>query len=146
MLRYVKGDLMKAPERMIIHGCNTMGVMGSGVAYLIRRDFPKAYEAYRNHYEAHGLKLGEVVWATDKGKTIGNAITQARFGRDGSRYVNYDAVRDAIRAVSVMCVTLEIDSVAMPKIGAGLGGGDWNVIAEIVDQESSDFQAVIYEL
>ncbi len=146
MIKYVKGDLMKASEKIIIHGCNAMGVMGSGVAYLIRRDFPGAYKVYRDHYEAHGLRLGEVVWAKTRGKIIGNAITQGKFGRDGDRYVDYDAVRSVIRVVNQVCVNCYEHSVALPKIGAGLGGGDWNVISEIIEQEATDFLAVVYEL
>jgi len=126
MIKYVKGDLMKAPEKMIIHGCNAQGVMGSGVAYLIR--------------------LGEVIWATTGGKIIGNAITQDKFGRSGDRYVDYDVVRSVIRVVNQMYVKRYEHSVALPKIGAGLGGGDWNVISEIIEQEATDFLAVVYEL
>ena len=36
--------------------------------------------------------------------------------------------------------------IAMPLIGAGLGGGDWNVISEIIEEESLKFQPVVYEL
>jgi O-acetyl-ADP-ribose deacetylase (regulator of RNase III) len=146
MLKYVRGDLMEASERMIVHGCNAMGVMGSGVAYFIRRDFPEAYEVYRDRHETSGLNLGEVVWALSKGKVIGNAITQARFGRYKIRYVDYDAIRSSIRIVNEECVRTGIRSVALPKIGAGFGGGDWKIISEIIEQESTDFQAVIYEL
>jgi len=146
MIKYVKGDLMKAPEKMIIHGCNAQGVMGSGVAYLIRRDFPEAYKKYRDRYEAHGLRLGEIIWATTGGKIIGNAITQDKFGRSGDRYVDYDAVRSVIRVVNQMYVKHYEHSVALPKIGAGLGGGDWNIISEIIEQEATDFLAVVYEL
>jgi O-acetyl-ADP-ribose deacetylase (regulator of RNase III) len=36
--------------------------------------------------------------------------------------------------------------VAMPQIGAGLGGGDWTVIAAIIESELTDVQPVVYIL
>ncbi len=36
MITYKQGDLMKASETYIAHGCNAQGVMGSGVAKAIR--------------------------------------------------------------------------------------------------------------
>lgn len=29
---YKQGDLLSCPERVILHGCNAQGVMGSGIA------------------------------------------------------------------------------------------------------------------
>ena len=35
MIEYVTGDLLASDEPIIAHGCNTMAVMGSGIARLI---------------------------------------------------------------------------------------------------------------
>jgi len=34
----------------------------------------------------------------------------------------------------------------MPKIGAGLAGGDWNVIAAIIEEEFTAVQPIVYWL
>ena len=145
-IEYVSGDLMQTSERVIIHGCNSHGVMGSGVARLIRDQFPVAYHVYRNSYLQDGLSLGTIVWAETCGKIIGNAITQRNYGRVQDIYVDYDAVRSAMKNVNAYCVEHGIARVAMPKIGAGLGGGDWIVIAKIIEDESLDFTPVVYVL
>lgn len=36
-------------------------------------------------------------------------------------------------------------TIAMPKIGSGLGGGDWNTIAQIINTEIQDLKVKVYE-
>lgn len=160
MLIYRNGDLMDAQEPFIIHGCNAQGVMGSGVAKAIRDKHPEAYQIYREVYEEQGnlLLMGQVVWKwitipeDPKGtRVIGNAITQEFYGRDGKRYVDYDAVRDAFAEVRRYLDEMVEDLgdspyVAIPRIGAGLGGGDWDTIAKIIQEEMGDHDVVVYDL
>ena len=78
-IEYIKGDLMTSDIRHIIHGCNAQGVMGSGVAKLIRDKYPSAYTDYNDVYNNKGLELGEIVISVQNdGKIICNAITQTR--------------------------------------------------------------------
>jgi len=142
-IEYVKGDLFSTDAKYIIHGCNAQGVMGSGVAKIIRERYPEAYDEYRRFFEVEGnLVLGDVIWAESNGKWICNAITQQFYGRDGQRYVSYDAVAQAMWEINKFCP----GPVAMPKIGAGLGGGDWNVISAIIESELKDTKPFVYEL
>ena len=144
---YKKGNLITAPESLIIHGCNNRGVMGSGVAREIRREFPEAYNEYKTMFKHFGLPLGNIIWAYTKGKWIGNIITQDGFGKDGKKYVSYDAIKKCLRNINNNSMYFSTDNhVAMPKIGAGLGGGNWNIISEIIEEESLKFQPVVYEL
>jgi len=125
--------------------------MNSGVAKAIRSKWPEAYEAYMKM--GSEMKLGGLSWATiacqDTGlqKTIFNAITQEFYGRDGKQYVSYEAVKDCMERVNFLAAQHNfIPHVAMPKIGAGLGGGDWEIIAKIIEEASAHFQPVVYEL
>lgn len=154
-IEYIRGDLFTTDIEVIVHGCNAQGVMGSGVAKIIREKYPKAYERYRKDFEFNkGLKLGEIIAVpcgdrvNDRAnyKVIVNAITQEFYGRDGQRYVSYDAVADAMERIDRMSQIYGITEVAMPKIGAGYGGGDWNVIESIIESELKQVRVVVYEL
>lgn len=156
MIEYVKGDVLEAPAgSIIVHGCNTAGVMGSGVALAVKNKFPGAFEVYvREHYE-RGLDLGSNTYYIDEsGIVIVNAITQKHYGRTGQRYVNYEAVAqsfdDIIRFIDERRFFQEAtpwDTIAFPKIGAGLGGGNWNIIQAIIDEAIPDtWKKVCYEL
>lgn len=148
---YKTGDVTAATERVIVHGCNAQGVMGSGVAAAIRRRFPQAFAQYREHFEDIGLPLGHIVWAfTSDGYAIGNMITQEYFGHDGARYVDYEAVLKSFTFLNQAMGRPLFDNygsaVAMPRIGAGLGGGDWKRIAGIIEATSTNYQPVVYGL
>lgn len=154
-IEYIKGDLFQTPIKVIVHGCNAQGVMGSGVAKIIREKYPKAYERYRYQFEERGgLKLGDVIAVScgdrindpDNYKIIVNAITQDMYGRDGKRYVSYDAVAESMSKINRFFEIYGISAVAMPQIGAGLGGGDWNVIAAIIESELKSVKPTVYVL
>lgn len=162
-IRYRIGNVLDTDCAVLLHGCNMQGVFNAGVAKAIRERFPFAYLAYRETYLARALRLGEVVWAIDTEQTriVANAITQEFYGPGGQRYVSYDAVREAIRAVDALVARTQrpndddgidiagitpITMVAMPLVGAGLGGGNWNEIATILEEDSHHFTPVVYQL
>lgn len=140
---YKQGDLLEAPERYILHGCNAMGRMASGVAKAIREKYPEVYKEYRELYYKSGLKVGDVQFVScNDGKVVINGITQHFFGRDGKLYLDYNGLEEIIDFINRV---IPIDScIAMPKIGARLAGGDWNIISEIIERVSTRFQPVVY--
>ena len=146
-IEYRKGDLFQTDVKTIVHGCNAQGVMGSGVAKIVREQFPKAYERYVKEYKLHNhLNLGSIMAVPCNNKIIVNAITQEWFGSDGQRYVSYDAVDDAMQKINNMYEVYGYDEVAMPQIGAGLGGGSWEVIEQIIEHRLDKVTPIVYIL
>jgi O-acetyl-ADP-ribose deacetylase (regulator of RNase III) len=136
------GNLLDVKAGHIVHGCNSLGVMGSGVALAIRNMYPGAYETYRATFDDEGLEMG---WAYPYCPTtdlvIWNAITQEFCGSDGRRYVSYDAVANAFEEINEAILTSDISTIPkeihIPLIGAGLGGGNWEIIREIIEQTTT---------
>jgi O-acetyl-ADP-ribose deacetylase (regulator of RNase III) len=143
-IRYITNDLFGTEILHILHGCNAQGVMGSGIAKIIKEQYFDAFAFYATQYDEHGLKLGDVQFVPTNGKVIVNAVTQEFYGRDGKRYVSYDAVAAAMRTANRVLKLSGYTQLAMPKIGAGLGGGDWDTIAAIIEQEMVDVEPVVY--
>lgn len=147
---YRTGDLLAAPEQVLCHGCNAQGKMGAGIAVAVRKLYPKAFTDYRQLYEDQGgrLDLGQCVFVDcPDGRVVIDAVTQEFYGRDPAIvYVDYDGVRLALNRINVWAREHGVTTVAFPKIGAGLANGDWSVIAAIIEEESTDFQPVVYEL
>ena len=160
---YEKGEVVKAPEYFIAHGCNAQGVMNSGVAKTIRKTFPKAYEDYIQWYEQAYWKgfgkspLGDVIITKTENKAIFNCITQMYYGRNGKQYVDYEAVEKCMieinnsvgyfqNDVSLMDKDMILNGIAMPMIGAGLGGGDWNIISDIIESTLTNVVPTVYQL
>jgi O-acetyl-ADP-ribose deacetylase (regulator of RNase III) len=133
-----EGDLTHAGHGIIVQGCNAQGVMGSGVAKAIRERWPQVFDVYRKTYEDKGLRLGQTVWVKVQDSPvlmIANSITQQFYGRDQTvRYVDYEAVRTCFREVGAAARKHDM-AVHYPKIGAGLGNGEWGVIERIIKEE-----------
>jgi O-acetyl-ADP-ribose deacetylase (regulator of RNase III) len=151
---YKQGDVLGGPEPWVLHGCNAQGVMGSGVALAVKKKYPSAYTTYLASAQQGGMRLGVVTFAVqENGLCVFNGITQEFYGHQPSWgktvYVSYDAVTEVMAAMDYCAKEQGQDwpiEVAMPKIGAGLGGGDWDTIAEIIEQGSNHFQPVVYTL
>lgn len=146
-MKIIHGDiieLMKLGEfDVMVHGCNCQCTMGSGVARAVRATFPKAYEVDLSTKNADGkAKLGHFTLGmhhvgddpNNKLLFIVNAYTQLYYGREKKQYVDYDAVRSAFKGIANQNWVMG-RSIAYPMIGAGLGGGDWDVISKIIDEE-----------
>ncbi len=157
-IKYKKGDVTQATEYVIAHGCNAQGKMNSGVAKSIRAKFPGCFESYAEHihrgnitgttdiFIANYNPLANVMEIESNEKMILNMITQLYYGRDGQQYVDYDAIRKCLAFANkrVPMYTSPPHAMAMPMIGAGLGGGDWTVIEQIILEECQDIQPVVY--
>lgn len=134
------------PNSMVVHGCNAQGVMGSGVAAIVKNDFPAAFYEYRRKYDEEGLQLGEVIFSeVFPTRVIANAITQEFYGRDKKVYVDYAAIGRAFRTVKQFAMDNGISIINYPMIGAGLGGGDWELISNIIDCELEGLTHVCWQ-
>ena len=143
---YKTGSLMEASEILRCQSLNAQGVIGSGVAKIIRDKHEKVYTEYRKVYEDQGnnLNLGQVIWVDCETEVYINIIGQEFYGRDPSiRYVSYDAIRNGLREINRTVADQNI-AIAFPLLGNGLGNGSWKIISEIIEEESTNFQPVVY--
>ena len=146
IITYVIGDLLESPYRLILHGCNAQGVMGSGIAKQIRKKYPQAFEEYYAAYEKDMLWLGDVIFADCEDKIIANGITQQYYGRGGKCFVSYEAINNVMEDTYDYALKHGLEYVAMPLIGAGLGGGSWKKISSIIEDRFTNVIPVVYTL
>lgn len=151
-IEYIQGDLFTTDCLAIVHGCNAQGIMGSGVAKIVKRDFNAAFLRYRESYNFYNARdcnmpLGHISAARFDNVYVVNVVTQNLYGRDTSiRYANYEAIALAMANVEQFCKNNNIKSFAMPMIGSGLGNGDWNVIEAIIESEIKIVKPYVYYL
>lgn len=148
MIRYVKGDLFKTEAEIIAHGCNCRGGFGSGIAGIISKLYPQVREIFSHKFNTTGWQLGEIQVVDVGSKIIVNCATQLEYGNgavNGKVYVNYDAVRSCME--KLLAYKKETGkSLAIPKIGAGLAGGDWQKIESIINDVFKNEEILVYIL
>jgi O-acetyl-ADP-ribose deacetylase (regulator of RNase III) len=133
IVEYKKGDICDASFN-IAHGVNCSNRMGAGVAKALYQKWPKVKADYHKYCmekaEMTHFVLGDVnISQQADGKRIYNCFTQEYFGADGRKYVSYDAIESIFRKLMLL-----EDSIAIPKIGCGLAGGDWNIVSTIINE------------
>ena len=145
-MQTVRGDLLALAIAgdfdVIIHGCNCQNTMGAGIARAIKQRFPTAYDADLTTEKGSRDKLGTYSSATvdcdGHELTIVNAYTQFHWRSPGTErgdrgfLADYDAIRSVFAAIKFDFAGKRI---GYPLIGAGLAGGDWDVISQIIAEE-----------
>lgn len=146
MIKYLRGDLLDSKSDIIAHGCNCSNGFGSGVAKAVSIKYPKVKQAFHDKYEEDGWKLGDVQFVfTHDGKVVANCATQQAYLPRGINHADYDAIRKCMILVKDFAKASN-KTIGIPKLGAGLAGGDWAIIEEILKDVFSDYDITIYVL
>ena len=76
-IEIIKGDALELATGVLVHGCNTEGVMGSGIARGVKTRYPNVYDVYKQAQRENGLKLGSCsIGVARDNLYIVNAVTQ----------------------------------------------------------------------
>lgn len=148
-MKVTQGDLIKKAKQgefdLIVHGCNCFCTMGAGIAKGIKSEFFEAFDADQATLKGSKEKLGTCSFAKIEREGINlivvNAYTQFDYGGHGVK-VDYDAIRSCMKWIKD---NFEGKRIGFPKIGAGLAGGDWERISQIIDKELAGEDVTLVE-
>lgn len=116
------GDLFTTEAQAIGHGVNTVGVMGHGIAVHFRNMYPDMYSSYRTLCREGNLRPGETMAWSEGDKVIYNIASQDLPGPNAKLYWLIDGVWAALNHAA----DHGISTLALPRIGSGIGGLDQN--------------------
>ncbi len=148
-MKTIQGDLIKLALEgsfdVIIHGCNCQCSMGAGIAKSIKAAFPEAFDADLATAKGSRDKLGSlseaIVERSGRKLTVVNDYLQFHW-RGRGILADYDAIRKVMRLIKIDFAGQRI---GYPKIGAGLAGGDWEIIAAIIEEELAGEEHTLVE-
>lgn len=129
---FEKGDIFATPKlQALAHGCNNYGAMGAGIAVLFRTKFKGMFESYRELCEDGTLKLGDVfIWKDTDGTFVFNLITQ-------DSVATLNAIRTSLTTACKRASRMGIKEIALPAVGAGLGGLKWPDVKKVIIEVGS---------
>jgi O-acetyl-ADP-ribose deacetylase (regulator of RNase III) len=135
-VEFVSGDLFANAHdaEALAHGCNCAGSMGAGIAVGFRDRYPAMYEHYRAMCKADPRQLnpGDCwLWKADEAPWVFNLATQEGYWRCRA---TYEAVEAALASMRDQADREGITRIAMPRIGAGLGGLSWKKVRAIIER------------
>lgn len=141
-IKYITGDATQPigeGNKLIIHVCNNIGAWGAGFVIALSKRWTQPEHMYRQwakSYAPNTLPLGDVQFVqVEKNIVVGNMIGQVSVGHmNGVPPIRYNAIEKALKEVAEFTKPRNY-SVHAPKFGAGLAGGDWNQIEQIINEQ-----------
>jgi O-acetyl-ADP-ribose deacetylase (regulator of RNase III) len=149
MIKYVVGNVLESSASVLVNTVNTVGVMGKGIALQFKNTFPNNFRAYSQACKAGDIAIGKLFMSMDSNITTGEKLiinfpTKTDW-RKPSEYSYIEAgLIDMVRIIKEK----SIKSIALPPLGAGNGGLDWERVKKIIENILSsldDVEIYIYE-
>lgn len=148
MITFTTGNLLEADVEALVNTVNTVGVMGKGIALMFKEAFPENYEAYRTACKEERLDVGHM-FVTERRELMGpkwiiNFPTKKHWRSPSQMAWIVDGLQDLKRVIA----DKDIKSIALPPLGSGNGGLDWqDVRGKIVNAlEGLDgVEIIVYE-
>lgn len=153
MIQVKHGDILKAFEEgchIICHQVNCRGRMNAGLAKSIAECWPEVkrdYEELCLEQKAEDL-LGTYLITPIDDHSVISIFGQLNYGRNSDVcYTSYEALKCAFQTMQRAFSWWEFyPKIAFPYgLGCGLGGGDWNVVYQMIVDFFHDYDIVIYK-
>lgn len=133
MLTFLTGDLLKSDADALVNTVNCEGYMGKGIAYQFKLQYPETNESYAKACKSGKLRPGKLHTYREQGKLIVNFPTKDKW-RCKSKMEYIDS---GLEALVDLIVEEKIKSIAIPPLGSGHGGLEWNEVKERLREKLS---------
>jgi O-acetyl-ADP-ribose deacetylase (regulator of RNase III) len=148
MIEYCRGNLLEADVEALVNTVNTKGFMGKGLALAFKNTFPENFHAYAQACQSGQVETGKM-FITEQQALLGprwiiNFPTKQHW-RDPSKLEWIDQGLEDLRK---NLADNQIVSVAIPPLGCGLGGLDWQLVKPRIEDALADLSStriLIYE-
>ncbi|MHA6912716.1 type II toxin-antitoxin system antitoxin DNA ADP-ribosyl glycohydrolase DarG [Ralstonia pseudosolanacearum] len=148
MIQYTSGNILHADVEALVNTVNCVGVMGRGIALQFKNAYPENFAAYERACKAEEVRPGSMfvydTGALTNPRYIINFPTK-RHWKGKSRMEDIDSgLDDLVRVVRLK----GIRSIAIPPLGAGLGGLDWKEVKpriELAMTSLDNVDVLVYE-
>lgn len=139
MFIYCEGDIFASDADALINTVNCKGVMGKGLAADFKRNYPENYLNYRNECLNRRLTTGKLSVFDEKGKTIINFPTKD----DWRKPSKLSYISEGLDSLAEYLNHSRIKSIAIPKLGCGLGGLEWTAVRPLIEEKLSNISKTI---
>jgi O-acetyl-ADP-ribose deacetylase (regulator of RNase III) len=148
MVEFTRGNLLEAKVEALVNTVNTVGVMGKGVALMFKEAFPENFKEYEAACKRKEVQVGHM-FVTERQSFIGpkwiiNFPTKQHWRGDSKLEWIEAGLEDLKRVI----VERNIRSIAIPPLGSGNGGLDWNNVRPKIEAALSSLpnvQVIVYE-
>lgn len=147
MIEYKRGDILKEDAEALVNTVNCVGVMGRGVALQFKKAFPENFKAYAAACRRNEVQPGKM-FVFETGQFNPRYIINFPTKRHWRAKSRMEDIKSGLDALVETIREYEIRSVALPPLGSGLGGLEWEDVREQIESalaKLTDVQTVVFE-
>src|ERR1700730_18295283 len=142
MISFTEGNLLEASAEALVNTVNTVGIMGKGIALMFKEAFPANFRAYEDACNHKEVKVGKMFVTENRTfsgpRWIINFPTKKHWRQPSKLEWITEGLGDLRRVIQEH----NIRSVALPPLGTGNGGLDWNEVRPEVLRILGDLENV----
>jgi O-acetyl-ADP-ribose deacetylase (regulator of RNase III) len=142
MIEDAQGNLLEADVDALVNTVNTVGHMGKGIALQFKQAFPENFQAYAQAVRQGAVQPGRMLVVPTGFVTSPRYIVNfptKRHWRGRSRIEDIEA---GLKALVEEVRRLGIESIAIPPLGCGNGGLDWQDVRPRIVRALQELQGV----
>lgn len=144
MLQFLKGNLLESRAEALVNTVNTVGVMGKGIALQFREAFPVNFKEYQKACKAGLLQPGKLLPVKDHNAFLGEKLivnfpTKTHWRKPSQ----YQYIEDGLKELALLIKEKGIKSIALPPLGCGNGGLDWQRVKSLIEANLAGLDAEI---
>jgi O-acetyl-ADP-ribose deacetylase (regulator of RNase III) len=148
MLELTRGDILKADAEALVNTVNCVGIMGRGIALQFRKAFPENFKAYKSACDKKLLHPGHMLVYDLNRFENPRYVINFPTKRHWKGKSKIEDIESGLEALAKEVTEHNIRSIAIPSLGCGLGGLEWERVKTIIQktfESLPDVQVLLYE-
>ncbi|MGW8278526.1 type II toxin-antitoxin system antitoxin DNA ADP-ribosyl glycohydrolase DarG [Sphingomonas aurantiaca] len=141
-MRYTTGNLLDVPADALVNTVNTVGVMGKGIALMFKEKFPENYRLYQEACEAGRVEAGHLMITENSDMYGPRWIINFPTKKHWRHPSKLEWIESGLQELRNFIVENKVRSIAIPPLGAGNGGLEWNDVRPIIAKELDNLDNV----
>ena len=140
-MRIIYGDIFQAKVDLLVNPVNCEGVAGKGLAKQFKERFPRNFKNYRTLCLEGKIRPGHpyLFYDPKNPPLILNFPTKDKW-RNPSKL---EYIEEGLKSLRTIIQHLKIKSVALPALGCGLGGLNWEDVFPLIQKYLGDLPCKI---
>jgi O-acetyl-ADP-ribose deacetylase (regulator of RNase III) len=128
-IRSCRGDLLGSRMQTLVNTVNCVGVMGKGIAFSFKNNYPDMFTDYKKRCDRHEIKLGQpYLYKVTEQRWILNFPTKDHWRMNSS----LKDVEAGLKYLAENCKAWGVTSLAVPPLGCGNGNLNWRDVEPLM--------------
>jgi len=148
MIEPTQGNMLEADAEALVNTVNCVGVMGKGIALQFKQAFPENFAHYAKTCKAGQMQPGRVLVFETGGMLNPKYIINFPTKRHWKGKSKMEDIESGLVDLIAQVRRLDIRSIAVPPLGAGLGGLSWQEVRKRIESaftELPDVRVLLFE-